>query len=324
MQIDIHQHIWTDPLLDALATRRTLPFVRRSHGLTVLHSAGEQPYVIDREAESPHHRVSLVNGDGLDLAVVALSSAIGVEALPREEADELIEAHLDGVLALPSWFAAWGPIALDDQDPDDVDRLLARDCIGVCLPAGALAGPGALALSAPLLERIEARGAPLFVHPGPAPGLRSAEASLSEPLWWRSLTDYVAQMQAAWLTFATLGRREHPRLRVVFAMLAGGAPLLSERLAARGGPHCDLQDPLVFYDTSSYGPAAVEAMARRVGGEQLVYGSDRPVVEPTPTGREALLAENGAQLLERAGVIRAIRAARSARSVRTARVGVAS
>ncbi len=66
----------------------------------------------------------------------------------------------------------------------------------------------------------------------------------------------------------------------------------------------DLHDPLIFYDTSSYGPAAVEAMARRVGGEQLVYGSDRPVVEPTPTGREALLAENAAQLLGHASSIR--------------------
>jgi hypothetical protein len=59
----------------------------------------------------------------------------------------------------------------------------------------------------------------------------------------------------------------------------------------------ELRDPLIFYDTSSYGPAAVETMARRVGPEQLVYGSDRPVVEPTPTGREALLAANGAALL---------------------------
>ena len=53
MQIDIHQHIWTEPLLDALAARRTLPFVRRTDGLTVLHSAAEQPYVIDLEAEAP-------------------------------------------------------------------------------------------------------------------------------------------------------------------------------------------------------------------------------------------------------------------------------
>ena len=30
MQIDVHQHIWTEPLLDALAARRRLPFVRRT------------------------------------------------------------------------------------------------------------------------------------------------------------------------------------------------------------------------------------------------------------------------------------------------------
>ena len=48
-------------------------------------------------------------------------------------------------------------------------------------------------------------------------------------------------------------------------MLAGGAPLLSERLAARGGPAIELRDPLTFYDSSSYGPAMVEAMARCVG-----------------------------------------------------------
>jgi predicted TIM-barrel fold metal-dependent hydrolase len=300
MQIDVHQHIWTEPLLDALAVRQTLPFVRRPRGLTVLHSAGEQPYVVEPESEAGAARVRLLESDGLDLALVALSSAIGVEALPRAQASELIEAHLEGTLALSGRFAAWGPLALDGADPDDVDRLLARGCIGVSLPAAALAGPDALALVAPLLERIQARGATLFVHPGPAPGSRLSQASLSEPLWWRPLTDYVAQMQISWLAFATLGRREHPQLRVLFAMLAGGAPLLSERLAARGGPAVDLRDPLVFYDTSSYGPAAVETMARRVGAEQLVYGSDRPVVEPTPTGREALLAANGAALLERA------------------------
>jgi 6-methylsalicylate decarboxylase len=299
MQIDVHQHLWTESLLDGLAARRTVPFVRRSHGLTVLHSAGEQPYLIDLDAEVPARRASQLEEDGLDLALVALSSPIGVEALPREQAQELIEAHLQGVLALPAGFATWGPVALDRADPDDVDDLLERGCVGVSLPAAALAGPDALARVAPLLERVQAHRATLFVHPGSVPGTRPVPATLSEPLWWRPLTDYVAQMQAAWLTFATLGRREHPRLRILFAMLAGGAPLLSERLDARGGPAVDLRDPLVFYDTSSYGPAAVETMARRVGPEQLVYGSDRPVVEPTPTGREALLAANGAILLER-------------------------
>jgi hypothetical protein len=122
-------------------------------------------------------------------------------------------------------------------------------------------------------------------------------AEFGEPAWWRPLTDYVSQMQAAWLTFAAFGRREHPDLKILFAMLAGGAPLLSERLASRGGPQFDLRDPYTYYETSSYGPAAVEMMARRVGPAQLVYGSDRPVVEPTPTGREHELQTNAAGLL---------------------------
>jgi hypothetical protein len=291
--VDVHQHIWTQPLLDRLAVRESLPFVRRAGGITVLHSAGERPYVIDVDAEAPERRATLLRSDGIDLALIALSSPIGIEGLPRSSADELIEAHLGGVAALGERFAAWGPLALDQARPDDVDDLLARGCLGVSLPAGALAGPDALEAIGPLLDRVEARGVPLFVHPGQAPGQAPAEASLSEPLWWRALTDYVAQMQAAWLTFAALGRRRHPDLTVLFAMLAGGAPLLSERLVARGGPPADLRDPRIFYDTSSYGATAVDAMARRVGPEQLVYGSDRPVVEPIPTGRETSLQANG-------------------------------
>jgi hypothetical protein len=96
-------------------------------------------------------------------------------------------------------------------------------------------------------------------------------------------------MQAAWLMFATIGRRDHPDLVRVFAMLTGGAPLLGERLASRGGPAVDLRNPLVYYDTSSYGAAAIEAMAQRVGPDQLSYGSDRPVIAPARTGWETLL-----------------------------------
>jgi hypothetical protein len=92
------------------------------------------------------------------------------------------------------------------------------------------------------------------------------------------MTCYVAQMNAAWHSFIAWGRAAHPRLRVVFAMLAGGAPLHVERLAARGGPSSTAIDPLIFFDTSSYGPRAIDAVIRCMGIDQLVYGSDRPVV----------------------------------------------
>jgi 6-methylsalicylate decarboxylase len=299
VRIDVHQHVWTEPLLEALAGRDRVPFVRVTpEGLTVLHSAGERPYVIDVQSETARERSSQLRRDGAKLALVAISSPIGIEVLPHDRARELISAHLDGVLALGDPFRAWGPIAVHEPDPAQVDELLGRGCIGVSVSAGAIADRDGFDALAPVFERAQASGVALFVHPGPGLCHPAVEASLTEPLWWRALTDYVAQMQAAWLTFATYGRRELSRLRVVFAMLAGGAPLLSERLAARGGPEIDLTDPLTFYDTSSYGPKVVEAMARWVGPSQLMYGSDRPVIEPVRTGREVELMANAAVLLE--------------------------
>jgi predicted TIM-barrel fold metal-dependent hydrolase len=300
MRTDVHQHLWTEPLIAALERRERLPFVRRSGDLCVIHAAGDLPSGVDLAAERPGRRAELVDADGLDRAYVALSSPLGIEALPRTEAQPLIDAYLDGAVGLPDVFGAWGPVALDGCEPADVDAVLARGCVGVSLPAGALGTPRELAALAPLLERLEQRDAPLFIHPGPGLHERSAESSLSDPLWWPALTRYVTQMQAAWLSFVTLGRREHPRLRILFAMLAGGAPLLSERLLARGGPRVDLRDPFTFYDTSSFGSDAISALTPLVGAEQLLYGSDRPVVEPLARGREALASSAGRLLVAEA------------------------
>jgi predicted TIM-barrel fold metal-dependent hydrolase len=84
---------------------------------------------------------------------------------------------------------------------------------------------------------------------------------------------------------------------------ARGAPLHLERIAARGGPLASAFDPLLFYETSSYGPRMIDAMLRVVGVDQLVYGSDRPVVEPLvsptfgPATWDALVRANPARLL---------------------------
>src|ERR1700722_14812498 len=296
MRVDVHQHLWTEPLLEALERRTRLPFVRREDRLCVVHVAGETPSAIDLDAERPQARSELLGRDGVDRALIAISSPLGIEALPRAEADELIGAHLDGVSALGEGFGAWGPLALEGIAAADVDAALARGCVGVSLPAGALGAPSELDGLHSVLARIEQLKVPLFIHPGPGLAQRLREPSLSDPLWWPALTRYVAQMQAAWLALSAIARREHSGLRVVYAMLAGGAPLLRERLAARGGPAVDVTGPLDFYDTSSYGPVAVEAMARQVGPRQLLHGSDRPVAEPVPSGREAQLRENGSWL----------------------------
>jgi len=294
MKIDVHQHLWTEPLVEALSARSELPFVRSESGLTVLYLAGERPYVIDLSREATDQRAALVERDDLDRALVCLSSPLGIEWLPREQALVLIDAYLEGALSLGEPFGVWGAIALDRPDPGDVDRALDRGCVGVSLPAGALGSVETLAVLRPVLARLEAREAPLFVHPGPCLGSQAScvglDASLGEPLWWPALTGYVAGMQAAWLAFLAAGRKRHPRLRVIFSMLAGLAPLHAERLHARGGPSPRLPDPLVFYETSSYGAETARVIADVVGAQQLLYGSDRPVVDPGELGMPAALA----------------------------------
>jgi hypothetical protein len=284
VKTDVHQHLWTEPLVEALSRRRELPFVRHQQGLTVLFGAGERPYVIDLDSETPASRADLIEHDGLDRALVCLSSPLGIEPLPRKPATELIDAYLDGALALGDPFGVWGALALDDLDPGDVDVALDRGCVGISLPAGALGSIDMLARVAPGLARIQSRGAPLFVHPGPGARLPVPEASLGDPLWWPALTRYVAEMHAAWLVFVTAARRLFPELRVIFSMLAGLAPLHVERLRSRGGSDPHLNDPLVFYDTSSYGPRTVSLLEQVVGPNQLLYGSDRPVVDPDGHG----------------------------------------
>ncbi len=312
MKIDIHQHLWTAPLVEALSRRRELPFIRREHGLTVLFLAGEQPYVIDLDAEAPDSRVELLARDGLDRALVCLSSPLGIEMLPRAGAIELIDAYHEGALALGGSFGVWGALALDRLDPDDVSQALDRGCVGISLPAGALRSLDMLARLSPALSRIQSRGVPLFVHPGRGTRQPAYEASLGDPLWWPALTHYVAEMQAAWLVWVSAARRLFPELRVVFAMLAGLAPLHTERLRSRGGPSTRRADPMVFYDTSSYGPQAVSLMEGTVGVNQLVYGSDRPVVDPDTHGARAeldweRLSENAQRAIlgESAGVVTA-------------------
>lgn len=302
MRLDVHQHIWSEPLIRALAQRECLPFVRRENELTVLHIAGERPYVVDLEAEDPARRAALVAHDGLDRALLSISSPVGIESLPRREARELIDIHLDAVLALGEPFGVWGSVPLEEIEAGDLDRVLARGCVGLSLPAGALASTEGLRRLRPLLERLEALEAPLLVHPGPAPWSPVAEARFCDPLWWPALTSYVAEMQAAWLAFQVEGRRAYPALRVIFTLLAGGAPLLAERLVARGGPALTLEDPLSFYESSSHGPAALDAIAALVGERQLIYGSDRPVADPhgaaaLPPQRALALAERGAGAL---------------------------
>ncbi|MEU6355907.1 amidohydrolase [Streptomyces sp. NPDC047072] len=268
--VDVHQHLWTPSLVTALRARREPPYL---DGWT-LYLHGEPPYDLPPADHDVVRRAELAATDGLGLALVSLSAPIGVEWLPAPEARPLLDAYHEGAAALPEPFGAWAAACVRDVDAKATAEDLDRGFVGLQLPADALVDAAGYARCAPLLDLLEERNLPLFVHPGPA-----AAAGGDGPGWWPAMVPYVQQMHAAWFAFRAYGRPRHPRLRVCFALLAGLAPLHGERFAARGDGTAR-PDRDVFVETSSYGPRAVDSVVRALGVDSVVQGSDRPYAEP--------------------------------------------
>lgn len=308
MFTDLHQHLFTEPLVDALARRVAPPRLRRVDDEWVLALSGEPRCVLSLP-DHPQARLEQAEAIGIERIVLAPSSPLGIEGLPADRARDLIDAYDAGVDALdPQRFAAWGTIPLQEIDLADVEIALARGRVGLCLPSGALATLEGVERLGPILERLERHDAPLFVHPGPDPWAKAARPAggpHTRP-WWPAMADYPASLNAAWHAWMAAGRAAHPTLRVVFAALAGGAPLHLERLAQRAGPNLArsaAEDPNVFYETSSYGPLALAAAAGAVGADQLVFGSDAPYAAPhIPEGERGrrLTFDTPARILARA------------------------
>jgi 6-methylsalicylate decarboxylase len=266
---DVHQHVWGTAFIDALRGRTMAP---RLDGWT-LHLAGEPPFAIDPSDHDLPARAALAGSDGFSLVVTSLSSPLGIEWLAPADAGPLLEAYHADALALPAPFRAWAAACVSEIDAGALSAVLDQGFAGLQLPANALLDEAGYGRCGPLLAELEARGLPLFVHPGPA------ATDAAGPSWWPALVPYVQQMHAAWFAFRAFGRARHPRLRVCFALLAGLAPLHGERLAVRGGGRGEV-DTGVFVETSSYGPRAVDATIRALGIDPVVCGSDRPYAPP--------------------------------------------
>lgn len=305
--VDAHQHLYPESVLRVLEDRRIAPFARWRDGAFTVTLAGEEAFTIDPSVHDPAFRVERMRAAGVDRALVALSSAVGVETLPSADAAPILDAWADAGATLPAGLESWAAVPLQASADEQVARAeaaLDAGAAGVCIPAGALTG-GARGVErlGPLLRLLELRLAPLFVHPG---AVAAADPAQLRPEWWAPTTTYVADLHAAWLSFVAHARPVHPELKVLFAALAGLAPLHAERTAARGGPQpSSAVDSRIFYDTSSYGPRAIKALTCLVGTTQLVDGSDHPVLplwqrNVDPPAVTAIRADNAARLLGQA------------------------
>src|SRR4051794_35754999 len=127
MRLDVHQHLLTEPLLAALAARARPPRVRRDGHGWVLELAGDPDHPIARAEYDADARAERVPEDGVDRALVCMSSVFGIESLPRDEAQPLLDAYAEGVSELPPEFGHWASACVADPQPDEIEARLAAD-----------------------------------------------------------------------------------------------------------------------------------------------------------------------------------------------------
>ncbi len=259
---DIHQHLWPQAFLEALQARSEPPYLRDDALITV-----EGRFELDLSVHDPEQRIAALDRDGIKVAVLSLQSTLGVEGLPAAERDRLEEAWLEGVAELVAAsggrFKALAPWRI-------VDGFAGTSVGASALVDGARGGE--------VLQGADAAGGLVFVHPE-----AERPAGPNRPEWWQWTAGYTAQMQQAYLAWLGGGRDLYPSARIVFAILAGGAPIHHERLTHRGVDVRAALDPNTLFDTSTYGRRAIELCIETFGVERLVYGSDTPVVDPRQT-----------------------------------------
>ncbi|HXY81915.1 MAG TPA: amidohydrolase family protein [Gaiellaceae bacterium] len=260
---DLHQHLWPGPLVEALSARTSPPCLR--DGMLLIEPEGA--FEIDPAVYGLEACIAGLDRAGIDVAVVSCPPTLGIERLPDEEAEPLRQAYHDGARAAIE--ASGGRVlALSMARPLD-------GFVGTMLAADDLAD---LERIAPALDEAAGRGTFVFVHPG-CPARPPAGA----PAWWAPVVDYTAQMQRAYGAWLVRGSDRWPDLRVVFAILAGGAPFQLERMQARGFDIGGSLRPTIYLDTASYGRRALELCLATFGARQIVFGSDAPVIDAALT-----------------------------------------
>lgn len=265
--VDVHQHFLPPAFVEILRRRRSAP---RIVGAEIEIVEGRFPFdPLQSDLES---RIADLDRQGTGLAVLSLQPTFGQDALEPGERAELVAAWEEGIAEVVA--AADGRFAALAAGP------ARAGFVGSCVGSDAFDDLEALG---PVVESVRSLGGFLFVHPS---GGRVPDDA---PVWWGALAVYTAQMQASYLGWLAHGQERWPDVSIVFSILAGGGPFQLERLDSRGIDVRSVLHPNVRFDTASYGRRALELCVETYGVEQIVYGSDVPVVDASAT----LLAVKG-------------------------------
>ena len=168
--VDVHQHLWPEAVFRVLERRSAPPKATWAGDRWRVDLEGEPSFDVHPRDHDPDERAHELT---VDRALVALSSPVGLEALPARDALAAIAAWQEAAKQLPDelgWWAATPAALQGDGEAELATEAIADGAAGLCLPANRLATPSEAEQTLALLNAVADAGAPVFIHPGPAQG----------------------------------------------------------------------------------------------------------------------------------------------------------
>ena len=205
MRVDIHQHLFTEPVLAALARRDEAPRLVRRDRSWALELAGEPGPPSRRPGRRSSAACASCTPTGSTGRCCAPRSPLGVEALaPRRGPRDPRRLPARARPSCPSASRRGARSREPRPRPRGGRELLRRGAVGLALPARRARRPRPARPAALRSRRSSAPTRPCWSTP--ARGCRRP----TRPPWWPAMTSYVAELHAAWHAFAAFGRPEPP------------------------------------------------------------------------------------------------------------------
>ncbi|HEY4278530.1 MAG TPA: amidohydrolase family protein [Conexibacter sp.] len=291
--VDVHSHFFPQALVDALARRTELPFIRSGAALPQVHYGEGNIHPLEPPMTDLTLRLSDMDKQGVELAVLTVNVP-GLDwfpvsegpAIAREVNDELaatVAAHPDRL----AWLAAL-PLPAPEAAAAELERAVANGARGAMIYSNAAGRP----LDDPAFEVVWEAAArvelPIMIHPTYPLTARTLDAYALIPTLGFLVDTTSAALR---LVFGGLYER-HPGFKLVLAhsgsllpQLIGRIDYEAQRAAARGGLGRLSVDPSealhnLYTDTVCVWPPALMSALAFFGPEHVMFGTDYPFWEP--------------------------------------------
>ncbi len=290
MNIDFHSHVYPMVYLETLKNKQErygLRLEEDDDGRIRFYHRGFDFGPISATGIDPGPRLAHMDAANFDLQVLTMGNP-SIDLFEPEDGVPLMRAINDDIAEMvrrrPDRFAGFGSVFLKDMD---AAREEMRRSVGELGLKGfsTFTNVDGVNLSdrrfRPFFAEAEALDRPVFIHP-----LNAEPNPALERFHLAALVGFMFEttLVATTLVFDGL-LEEHPNLKLIFNHLGGAVPFLADRLE-RGCRFPEVQKSipkkpseyfkLLYWDTVSFYPPAIECAHAFAGADHLLLGSDYP------------------------------------------------